>query len=1516
MRSILIALLLIASFCLSAQSQLQGEFHQKVKHSSKCLQAQPNQEKSSELLEANSEKTTEKNLDLSNRKKGRTTNKKGKADNLKLRARPAVKQLNAEQNSEKKPSKPSTTNDEWRLGYGVTVGLENNVQEVFLGNSGAQWKIDNMEIYQAFSTTIAGESCNNPITLTGSPPITGTGTGISNFSNDYSSILSTPIGYQGPDMVYQYTSTFTGTLDITFNCNYDNLIAVFTNCTNPGTYQIASVDANWTAPYSETVTISVTSGTTYYIVNAAYEANATGNWSYVLEATSITLAGEDCSYPISLTGALPISGMGSAIENYYDDYSLVLPTPWGYDGGDVVYLFTPIVSQDITITFDCDFDNVIAIFSDCFSPSLSLIDTIDINFNPPYSESLTISVLSGSTYYIVNAAYDALYTGDWEYIIEPYVVCTENLIPIGTSEIEPNNGLNATPIQYDPRLIGTPLVPAKITGNYYTVNDTYRDMDWFNFTLTQEMIITGTVDIDCTDPIIFIVSDSMTVDLNGNTYPLFSLVANNNGPEVGETLTTPPLPAGDYWFIVAPNTFSGIPTPVNYNATLYGEGTGTETTLYLYYEDFQDGMPADITLYDLDGLTPAPDVSSFTQAWNIMENPDDATDSIVASNSWYSPPGPANDWLVTPAISIGNNAFLDWDIKAFHPTWPDGYQVKISTTGPGVSSFTTTVYSVAHAAPVWETKTLDLNALGFANTTIWIAFINNSPDLYLLLLDDIKVYVPNAYDVAIQDAYFSPLSDFSIIPLDQAEFIFGATASNIGAAALSNITFKVDVLGTSYSESTLVGALAPGAIDNAIISTAFTPTTSDVYDFYFNMIVAVDGVLSNNEDLISIEISDSVMARDNGISSGGIGFTGTTGHLGSVFEIVNTTTLSSVSAYFNAANNGESFSFTLFSNYNSSSNTVGLPLFTSPIFTKTTAMANNWNTFKVPSTTLTGGNYLLVINQLTTTNISLGYDGDTDGFLVNYSTAPNSLNQTSVYGNNLLRINFEVSGSAPSWTYTITAENHSILVPDTIPITLFGTPVEPGDYIGVFYDQGGVEACGGYTMYTGGVSFISAWGAQSGLDDGFQPGEAFAWKIWDATTGVEYHATTTYNTIDFPNGGNYVTNGISGLSSLIAQVSNTHTLNLASGWSIISTYIDPFEPNLDSIFSSIPGQVQIVKDENGLVYWPQYGINIIGDLTLGQGYQIKCNSTQTIDVVGTAINPLSCVMPLPLGWSIMAYLHQIPADVDSMITPIVSDVVIIKSGFGMIYWPLYQLNAIGNFLPGQGYQIKLINAHNFSYPPIPATPTKSTSEIKAVHFETNINTGNNMSICFPTSAYVNSLTPGDEIAAFDTQNRLIGSAVYEGKNLALTVWGQDELALAEEGMKEDEAISFRVWKKETGEEYDLSVNRWVEGDELYRKNGISVAGNISTEMHDRLFQNYPNPFANSTEISFDVIEDGYVQIDLYDILGNKLGVIYSDYTLAGEHSVLFSSTGLSSGTYFFRLTSKNSTKTRSLSISR
>ena len=100
-----------------------------------------------------------------------------------------------------------------------------------------------------------------------------------------------------------------------------------------------------------------------------------------------------------------------------------------------------------------------------------------------------------------------------------------------------------------------------------------------------------------------------------------------------------------------------------------------------------------------------------------------------------------------------------------------------------------------------------------------------------------------------------------------------------------------------------------------------------------------------------------------------------------------------------------------------------------------------------------------------------------------------------------------------------------------------------------------------------------------------------------------------------------------------------------------------------------------------------------------------------------------------------------------------------------------------------------------------------------------------MIIGFPQYAWESTLSIGDEIAAYDENGQLIGSTVYEGDHLALTVWGDDMTTDEKDGLVEGERIIFRLWNSTTSTEQVLDI-KWEEGSGIYSTDGISVAGQI------------------------------------------------------------------------------------------
>ena len=79
-------------------------------------------------------------------------------------------------------------------------------------------------------------------------------------------------------------------------------------------------------------------------------------------------------------------------------------------------------------------------------------------------------------------------------------------------------------------------------------------------------------------------------------------------------------------------------------------------------------------------------------------------------------------------------------------------------------------------------------------------------------------------------------------------------------------------------------------------------------------------------------------------------------------------------------------------------------------------------------------------------------------------------------------------------------------------------------------------------------------------------------------------------------------------------------------------------------------------------------------------------------------DPQDYPLILPEGWSYLGYLLSQNEDPSVILESIDDDLVLIKNALGNIYFPEYDINTMGDMIPGQGYQIRMISEREFTYP--------------------------------------------------------------------------------------------------------------------------------------------------------------------------------------------------------------------------
>jgi len=94
---------------------------------------------------------------------------------------------------------------------------------------------------------------------------------------------------------------------------------------------------------------------------------------------------------------------------------------------------------------------------------------------------------------------------------------------------------------------------------------------------------------------------------------------------------------------------------------------------------------------------------------------------------------------------------------------------------------------------------------------------------------------------------------------------------------------------------------------------------------------------------------------------------------------------------------------------------------------------------------------------------------------------------------------------------------------------------------------------------------------------------------------------------------------------------------------------------------------------------------------------------------------------------------------------------------------------------------------------------------------------------------------------------------------------------------------------------------------------VGVTSSASESVNSfSLKQNYPNPFNPVTSIKYELKNSAFIQLKVYDVLGNEVAQLVNEKQNSGIYEIKFDGSSLSSGVYFYKLTTENFSEVRSM----
>ena len=152
----------------------------------------------------------------------------------------------------------------------------------------------------------------------------------------------------------------------------------------------------------------------------------------------------------------------------------------------------------------------------------------------------------------------------------------------------------------------------------------------------------------------------------------------------------------------------------------------------IFFDDFENGLDK-WTIYT-EGEAP------YEKGWYINSNKVYRGNQAVRSDSWNSDQVyHADNWLITPVLDLEGT--LKFWVSCYSNSYPDRYEVRLSTTGNAIEDFTIELQPMQESTAEWTEVAIDLSS--YAGQTGYIAIHHESEDKLYLFIDDFGVY-PNS----------------------------------------------------------------------------------------------------------------------------------------------------------------------------------------------------------------------------------------------------------------------------------------------------------------------------------------------------------------------------------------------------------------------------------------------------------------------------------------------------------------------------------------------------------------------------------------------------------------------------------------------------------------------------------------------------------------------------------------------------------------------------------------------------
>ncbi len=383
------------------------------------------------------------------------------------------------------------------------------------------------------------------------------------------------------------------------------------------------------------------------------------------------------------------------------------------------------------------------------------------------------------------------------------------------------------------------------------------------------------------------------------------------------------------------------------------------------------------------------------------------------------------------------------------------------------------------------------------------------------------------------------------------------------------------------------------------------------------------------------------------------------------------------------------------------------------------------------------------------------------------------------------------------------------------------------------------------------------------------------------------------------------------------------TICIPQGWSGVSSYLDPANPDMVAIFADLKaeGKVEFVLGKDGF-YWPSQNINTLSEgWDVKQGYKVKMNEEGCLDINGAM--PADKSFEVSQGVSFAPVLCSEAVEAEDLLSQFGNDLRFAFDIYSQqVYWPEGGLYTLQQLEPGKAYMLNMIAAGQAEY-----TCSKASSNLnpnKPVVYNNapwNYTKTGALHLIAIQNAGLSAVNDGDFIGVFNQAGLCVGLTRYDAQtqNQLLVAYGDDMTTTAVDGLVIEETMEFRVYHIGSHTEAAINVqfSNTMANSGTFQENGQSIiikageAANAVGDMQLDMISISPNPGNGLFNINLPLVDQS-LQLEVMNISGQLIFADEINNATGGIYQLrLMEQT---SGVFFVKITSQQQTIIRKVVI--